>query len=107
MGLNEGHGVHLGRPGDDGAPISDDRLLPHAVKKYQTIGLISAVGAEAIQGRGTRMWEVKEVKKGKLVSASRMLKDSRIDSDHPCEHAVIKNIFEDAKRLKTTEDREP
>lgn len=35
---------------------------PHAVKQYQTIRLISAVGAEAIQGRGTRMWEVKEVK---------------------------------------------
>lgn len=78
---------------------------PHAVKQYQTIRLISAIGAEAIRGRGTRMWEVKEVKKGKLVGASRMLKDLWIDSDRPREDAVIKKIFDDAKRLGNTEDR--
>lgn len=77
----------------------------NAVKQYQTIRLISSVGTEAIRGRGTRMWEVKEVKKGKLVGASRMLKDLWIDSDRPREDAVIKKIFHDAKRLENTEDR--
>lgn len=41
------------------------------------------------------------------MGASRTLKDSWVDSDRPREDAVIKKIFEDAKRLETVEDREP
>lgn len=79
---------------------------PHTIKRYQTIRLISGVGAEAIRGRGTRVWEVKEVKKGKLVGKPRVLKDSWIDSDRPREGVVIKSIFDDAAHLQKAKDRD-
>lgn len=79
---------------------------PDAVKKYQTTRLISACCAEAIRGRGTRMWEVKEVKRGKMTGEPMMLKDSWIDSDRPREEVVIKKISGDAKRFENPEDKD-
>ena len=67
---------------------------------YRTVRLISDVGAEAIRGRGTRVWEVREVKKnGKEDPTPRVLKDSWVDADREREGKILESIREEAQGL--------
>lgn len=65
---------------------------------FRTIELVSAVGAESIRGRGTRVWKVREVDDGELSKDYYVLKDAWVDSDRPSEGEVVAQIEEDAKK---------
>lgn len=73
---------------------------PSTVKWYRTIKLVSAVGAEAIRGRGTRVWRVREIlEDGTLSKAVSILKDVWADSDRMFEADMIQEIKKDAETL--------
>ncbi|KIP01957.1 hypothetical protein PHLGIDRAFT_96497, partial [Phlebiopsis gigantea 11061_1 CR5-6] len=62
-------------------------------KTYRTVRLLSNVGAEALRGRGTRVWEVRELSQnGEELDMPLVLKDSWVDSDCTREGEVLKNI---------------
>lgn len=67
------------------------------VKVFRTIGLISAVGAESIRGRGTRVWQVREVDGDRLKDTVYVLKDAWIDSDRKSEGEVVAQIKKEAE----------
>ncbi|GJE97364.1 hypothetical protein PsYK624_135800 [Phanerochaete sordida] len=77
-------------------------------KWYRTQRLISAIGAESPRGRGTRVWEVRELDKcgGTETGPSLVLKDSWVDQDRPREAKILDDIRasvtkkRDWKRLK-------
>lgn len=64
---------------------------------YQTIRLISDVGAEALRGRGTRVWEVRELQRdGKEDPTPLVLKDSWVDADRLREGNILEEIRKSA-----------
>lgn len=66
---------------------------------YRTQRLVSSIGAETIRGRGTRVWEVKELDANKVEkSDSSILKDSWGDEKRLREELVNKKI-RDTKNL--------
>ncbi|GJE95027.1 hypothetical protein PsYK624_112060 [Phanerochaete sordida] len=65
---------------------------------YRTKRLISAIGAESPRGRGTRVWEVRQLDKrgGTEIGPSLVLKDSWVDEDRLREFRVLDAIHESA-----------
>lgn len=79
---------------------------PVRAKTFRTSKLISGIGAETIRGRGTRVWEVHEVKDGKVDSSrTYVLKDTWVDSDRMREGDVVIEIRADAEQLKDAEEK--
>lgn len=75
-----------------------DDASPVVVKTFRTTELISSIGAEAIRGRGTRVWKVHEVKKGRVnTKKTYVLKDAWVDSDRMREGKVVAEISKDAE----------
>lgn len=77
-------------------------------KVYRTQRLISSIGAESMRGRGTRVWEVKEVDaKGHEVGDPMILKDSWGGKSRPREFDIstaIRNTSTPHPMLKTLLD---
>ena len=72
---------------------------------YRTVRLISDIATETIRGRGTRVWEVREVKENSEEDPTpRALKDSWVDADRLCEGKILKAIRDDAKKLSNAFD---
>lgn len=72
---------------------------------YRTVRLISDVGAEALRGRGTRVWEVNETKTddhGDVIvdPTPRVLKDSWVDASREREAVIMQKIREDASKCQ-------
>ncbi|EKM48777.1 uncharacterized protein PHACADRAFT_132197 [Phanerochaete carnosa HHB-10118-sp] len=67
-------------------------------KWYRTQRLISNIGAEALRGRGTRVWEVRELDRrgGKEIGPRLVLKDSWVDADRDREATILENIRKSA-----------
>lgn len=66
-------------------------------KKYRTTRLLSSIGADSLRGRGTRVWEVKEIDKNdKCIGEPLVLKDSWVDSDRDREWQVLEKIRKSA-----------
>lgn len=65
---------------------------------YRTQRLISNIGAEAIRGRGTRVWEVRKLdrKNGTEVGPLLVLKDSWVDADRDREATILREIRKSA-----------
>lgn len=81
----------------NGLPIHYDIELNG--KWYRTICLLSNVGAEALRGRGTRVWEVKELSEhNETVGPSLVLKDCWIDSTREPEGEILQAIRASAER---------
>ncbi|THG93527.1 hypothetical protein EW026_g7730 [Hermanssonia centrifuga] len=59
---------------------------------YRTVKMISGVGAESVQGRGTRVWLAVRIVKGKLRGVPVVLKDSWIDHDRKREAIILEEI---------------
>lgn len=69
-------------------------------KWYRTKRLISAVGAESIRGRGTRVWEVRELDgpRGEEIGNSMVLKDGWPDYDRDREEVIHDKILDAAEK---------
>ncbi|KAI0946809.1 hypothetical protein AcW1_010386 [Taiwanofungus camphoratus] len=73
---------------------------------YRTIKILADFGADALQGRGTRVWEAKKLENGEECGEPVALKDSWIDSDRTREGTLSKALrdsdasadFQDAMR---------
>lgn len=65
--------------------------------RFKTEGLLSSFGAEAIRGRATRVWKVKQWVGERAIEPPMVLKDCWIDSDRPCEGDVMEAIHASAK----------
>lgn len=78
------------------------------VRVFGTVRLISAVGAESICSRGTRVWMVREVVGDDLSdeTSSYGLKDTWIDSDQLNEGEIIAQIKSDAAAELDETDRQ-
>ena len=65
-------------------------------KTYRTSRIISNIGADALRGRGTRVWEVKEVSSttGEAFGSSLVLKDCWVDVTREREGVILNNIRE-------------
>lgn len=84
-----------------------DPLAPIVSKTYRTLRLISGIGAETIRGRGTRVWEVQEVKCGKVDrSKNYVLKDVWVDTDRMREGNVVTEIRKDAAQLMDANEKQ-
>ncbi|EKM48776.1 uncharacterized protein PHACADRAFT_132196 [Phanerochaete carnosa HHB-10118-sp] len=70
-------------------------------KWYRTQRLISAIGAESIRGRGTRVWEVKELDGpgGVEIGPCMVLKDGWPDYDRDREEVIHEKILDAAERV--------
>lgn len=64
--------------------------------RFKTDELLSDVGAQAIRGRATRVWKVKQWIGGRSVGPFMALKDCWIDADRPCEGEVMEEILASA-----------
>lgn len=74
---------------------------------YRTIRLISNVGAEALRGRGTRVWEVRELNAdGEEDPTPLVLKDSWVDAERKREGNIMDELSKaaDANGKKTAFD---
>ncbi|KIP04125.1 hypothetical protein PHLGIDRAFT_494333 [Phlebiopsis gigantea 11061_1 CR5-6] len=72
---------------------------------YRTVRLISDVGAGALRGRGTRVWEVNETTTddhGDVIvdPTPRVLKDSWVDASREREAVIMQKIREDASKCQ-------
>ncbi|EKM48469.1 uncharacterized protein PHACADRAFT_77345, partial [Phanerochaete carnosa HHB-10118-sp] len=69
-------------------------------KWYRTQRLISAIGAESIRGRGTRVWEVKELDGpgGVEIGPCMVLKDGWPDYDRDREEVIHEKILDAAEK---------
>ncbi|EKM56466.1 uncharacterized protein PHACADRAFT_207697 [Phanerochaete carnosa HHB-10118-sp] len=67
-------------------------------KWYRTQRLISDVGAEALRGRGTRAWEVRELDKrgGEKIGPPLVVKDSWVDAGRDREATILQKIRKSA-----------
>ena len=61
---------------------------------FETENLLFDAGAEAVRGRGTRVWKVREVVGGKPTGPLMVLKDSFVNEDRPREGKTTKKIVE-------------
>ena len=62
-------------------------------KTYRTVRLLSNAGAEALRGRGTRVWEVRELSESdEELDTPLVLKDSWVDTDRPREGKILEEI---------------
>lgn len=77
-----------GRPRLDISVMSEDG----EIFDYRTTKLISDIGANALRGRGTRVWEVKKLEKGRECGDPMVLKDSWIDEDRRQEGHTLKSL---------------
>lgn len=86
----------------------EDDLSPIVLRTFRTTELISSIGAEAIRGRGTRVWKVNEVVRGRVnKKKTYVLKDAWVDSDRMREGKVVATIREDAeKQLEDEKEKE-
>ena len=66
-------------------------------KIYRTVKNISEFGADAIRGRGTPAYEIKEVDNGMLKGDTLALKDCWVDNDRELEGDILANILLDCK----------
>lgn len=66
-------------------------------KVYRTIKSISEFSADVIRGRGTRVYEVKEVDNGVPKGDTLALKDCWVDDDRELEGDILANILLDCK----------
>ena len=67
-------------------------------RKFRTQKILSSIGAEALRGRGTRVWEVIEVDdSGKTKGGPYALKDCWIQCDHQREGDIMRKIRAAAK----------
>lgn len=64
---------------------------------FRTEKLISNVGAQAIRGRGTRVWRVRKLLNGKVSGKTMVLKDCWIYSDQKREADVLEEIKASAR----------
>ncbi|CAE6442920.1 unnamed protein product [Rhizoctonia solani] len=62
---------------------------------YRTIRIISDAGTDSMVGRGTRVWEVRQLLGGDLVGPSYALKDVWVHADRIAEHVIVKEIREE------------
>lgn len=85
-----------------------DALSPVVVETFRTKELISSIAAEAIRGRGTRVWKVHKVKQGRVdTKKTYVLKDAWVDSDRMREGEVVAEIRKDAEEhLKDEEEKQ-
>ena len=91
--------------GQDGGPQYNIEVNN---KTYRTQRLISSAGADTLQGRGTRVWEVKEVDaRGRVFGPSMVLKDAWVDYARDREAIILQKIRNSAKtpRHATAFDR--
>ena len=74
--------------------------------KYRTVRLISDIGAEAIRGRGTRVWEVRRVRGEDTPDdpTPLVLKDSWVDADREPEGKILASIRKAVKKLPDMDD---
>ncbi|GJE97411.1 hypothetical protein PsYK624_136280 [Phanerochaete sordida] len=61
---------------------------------YRTQRLISDAGAQLLRGRGTRVWEVRELKDGEETGPSLVLKDVWADEDRDSEKTISDKIHD-------------
>ncbi|THG92913.1 hypothetical protein EW026_g8162 [Hermanssonia centrifuga] len=66
---------------------------------YRTLKMLSNIGAEAVQGRGTRVWLVVRNINGRLGSEQVVLKDSWIDHDRMREGRILQEIIGASKSM--------
>ncbi|CUA75303.1 Nucleoporin NUP133 [Rhizoctonia solani] len=59
---------------------------------YRTVKMVSDIGADCTDGRGTRVWMVQKLVDEKLVGPSYILKDLWMDEDRVEEHVILKEI---------------
>jgi hypothetical protein len=63
------------------------------VTRYRTKRLISNIGADAVQGRGTRVWEVRKLSdRNHELEEPLVLKDAWIDDDRMSEGSILREI---------------
>ena len=68
---------------------------------YRTVRLISDINAEALRGRGTRVWEVNEIIADDIVDPTpRVLKDSWVDASRRREGDILQMVREDASNIE-------
>lgn len=72
---------------------------------YRTTRLISNVGACKLRGRGTRVWEVRQLDvNGGFTGPPRVLKDSWPDTDRPREAEVLAQVLRDIGTVEEAQD---
>lgn len=78
----------------NGAPRYDITVRVSDTKHvvYRTVKVLSDIGANAMQGRGTRVWEARQIVNGEERGDSVALKDSWIDSDRDREGTVFQAL---------------
>ncbi|CCL98316.1 uncharacterized protein FIBRA_00310 [Fibroporia radiculosa] len=59
---------------------------------YRTIRMLSDIGANALRGHGTRVWEAQRLVDGKQREAPVVLKDCWIDDDRPREGDILEEV---------------
>lgn len=65
--------------------------------RFKTIKILSNIGAHALRGRGTRVWQVRRWENGEETGDEMVLKDCWVDSDRDCEGDIMTAILADAK----------
>ena len=70
--------------------------------QFKTVDLLSNVGAEALRGRGTRVWMVRRWVDGAETGDAMVLKDCWIDSDRTREGDIMAQIVEEADAAEAT-----
>ena len=82
-----------------------DYIIKFRDVRYRTVRLISDIGAEAIRGRGTRVWEVRQLNKNDEEDPTPLvLKDSWVDADREREGHILATIRETAQGLSNVYD---
>ncbi|KIP06495.1 hypothetical protein PHLGIDRAFT_118886 [Phlebiopsis gigantea 11061_1 CR5-6] len=72
---------------------------------YRTTRLISNVGACRLRGRGTRVWEVRQLNANSCFTGPpRVLKDSWPDTDRPREAEVLAQVLRDIGSVEEAQD---
>lgn len=71
---------------------------------YKTIKVLSALGAEAIRGRGTRVWTAREWTDGDVSGEELALKDCWIDIDRDVEGEIMENVTKAATTAEAKEE---
>lgn len=103
--------VTLRRPRGDGQPVQYDIDVvdqeTNTKRKFRTKRIISSIAADTLRGRGTRVWEVKELdSKGKEKDGKTcVLKDAWVDDDRQREGAILKAIRDAAEKKPGTKPK--
>lgn len=76
------------------------RTEPGTVKTYKTVNALSASGAEAMRGGGTRVWTVRELVDGKMHGEELALKDCWIGLKGDVEGEIMEQLKKSPKAAK-------